>query len=107
MRVVRLFALLLLASTALPVRAADFVVVMQSQVAGHLKLRPAADGWVETDYSYRSNGRGPDLRERIRVDARGLPVAYEVSGKSTMGAEVRESFRREAGRALRTIACCR
>ena len=84
------------------VAAVDYVVLVQDQPAGHLKLQTAADGWVETDYSYRNNGRGPDLRERIRVDANGLPVAYEVSGRSTMGAEVRESFRREGNRAVWT-----
>jgi len=83
-------------------RAADYAVVIQDQQAGHLHVRQAADGWVETDYSYRNNGRGPDLRERIRVDTNGLPVAYEVSGRSTMGAEVRENFRLERGRAVWT-----
>lgn len=81
---------------------ADYVVVIQDQPAGHLKVRTAADGSIETDFSYRNNGRGPDLRELIRVDANGLPVAYEVSGRSTMGAEVRENFRREGHRAIWT-----
>jgi len=103
MRLDRLFMRALpLAVAALSAQAADYVVVIQEQPAGHLKVQVGADGWVETDYSFRDNGRGPDLRERIRVDARGVPVAYEVSGRSTMGAEVRESFRREGDRAIWT-----
>jgi len=98
-------ALLLMLAGGLAAPAAngaDFVVLIQGKPAGHLKVQTAADGWIETDYSYRDNGRGPDLRERIRVDDKGLPVAYEVSGRSTMGAEVREHFRREGDRAVWT-----
>ena len=105
MRIDRCIALTLLLAAVMAAPAAhgaDYVVVIQEQPAGHLKVQAAAEGWVETDFSYRDNGRGPDLRERIRIDANGLPVAYEVSGRSTMGAEVRESFRREGNRAVWT-----
>lgn len=97
MRAGLLAALLWLVGAA---QAAEFVVLIQDQPAGHLKVQAGADGLVETDFSFRDNGRGPDLRERFRLDARGVPVSYEVNGRSTFGAEVRESFRREGGRAI-------
>jgi hypothetical protein len=53
---------------------------------------------VEVDQSWRDNGRGPDLRERFRLDEQGVAVEYEGEGKSTFGAEIRESFRAEGGR---------
>lgn len=105
MRFDRQIILALLLAGGLSTQAAhgaDYVVVIQNLPAGHLKVQTTVDGWAETDYSYRNNGRGPDLRERIRVDDNGLPVAFEVSGRSTMGAEVRENFRREGDRAVWT-----
>lgn len=79
--------------------ATDYVVLIQGQPAGHLTVQAGADGRTETDHSYRDNGRGPDTRESFRVDARGVPVAYDISGRSTFGAEVRETYRREGTRA--------
>jgi len=93
-------AMLLLLAAALLAHAGDFVVLVQDQPAGHLNVQIGADGRTETDYSYRNNGRGPDLHESIRVNERGVPVVYEVTGRSTFGAEVREAFRREGDRAI-------
>lgn len=84
---------------ALPARAADYVVLVQGKPAGHLKVNRAADGSIETDMSWRDNGRGPDTRERFTLDAQGVPVRYETTGKTTFGAESRESFAIEGGRA--------
>ena len=44
------------------------------------------------DFSYRNNGRGPDLNETFELGEQGLPVRYGVTGKSEMAAEVRETF---------------
>ena len=84
---------------AAAVGAADYVVLIQGQAAGHMKVTAGADGRTETDLSYRNNGRGPDQRESFQVDARGVPVAYEVTGRSTFGAALGESYTREGGRA--------
>jgi hypothetical protein len=86
-----------------PVAAAEpatreFVVLIQDQRAGHLKVTRGDNGQVDTDFSYRDNGRGPDLRERFTLDAQGLPVAYERTGTSTFGGASRETFRIEGGR---------
>lgn len=86
-------------STAPAAHAADYVVLIQNQPAGHLKVLTGADGRTETDLSYRDNGRGPDIKESFSVDARGVPVTYEANGRSTFGAAVRESYQREGGRA--------
>jgi hypothetical protein len=78
--------------------AADFVVLIQNEVAGHLKSSAGGDGRTEVDFSYRDNGRGPDVRESFRLDAQGQPVDYSAEGKSTFGAEIRETFRIDSGR---------
>ncbi len=95
----RAVLLMWLCMAALAVRAADYVVLIQDQPAGHLKVRTGADGRVESDFSYRDNGRGPDMRESFTVDSRGVPLSYEISGKATFGAQVHETFRRQDGRA--------
>lgn len=76
----------------------EFVVLIQDERAGQLRVTHGADGQIDTDFSYRDNGRGPDLRERFTLDAQGLPVAYERSGTSTYGGASRETFRIEGGR---------
>ena len=78
--------------------ATEFVVLVQGQKAGRMTTSALPDGRTEADYSFRNNGRGPDLRETFRVDARGVVVDYEVKGQSTFGAKVAESFRLEGGR---------
>jgi len=94
-------AVLALAVTACPVHAAtsQYAVMIQDQPAGALKIEASADGRVQADYSYRDNGRGPDMHESFEMDARGLPRAYDISGTATFGATVHETFRLEEGRA--------
>ena len=82
-----------------PAAATDYVVLVQDQPAGHLKTSAGAGGLVEVDFSWRDNGRGPDVKESFTVDARGLPRTYELVGKNTFGAAMKESFRIEGGRA--------
>jgi hypothetical protein len=69
----------------------EFSVVIQGVVAG--AMRVSSDGErVAVSYSYRDNGRGPDLDEAYRVDARQRPIEYRVRGRSTFDGEVREDF---------------
>ena len=63
-RWVRAFACVWLAASAMAAMAADFVVLVQNQPAGHMKVTAGADGRTEVDFSFRDNGRGPDMRER-------------------------------------------
>jgi hypothetical protein len=93
------FTALLLGAAALSSRAAEYVVLVQDQPSGHLKVQTAAQGRIEADYSWRDNGRGPDMRESFTLDSRGVPLTYDIAGRSTFGAEMRETYRREGGRA--------
>lgn len=95
----RLVCVALLLMGALKAWATDYVVLVQGKAAGHLKVAAAPDGSVKADYSFRDNGRGPDIDERFRLDAAGVPVSYEVNGKTAFGAATEESYRREGGRA--------
>ena len=70
----------------------EYTVSIQDAPAGHMRVDTAADGRVNVDFSFRNNGRGPDMLESFLPGPLGAPVAYEVRGKSTMGAEIKERF---------------
>ena len=79
-----------------------FSVRIQNEDAGRLTLGVGeAPGSLSIDYSYRNNGRGPDLKETFRVDAFGAPVAYDGSGRSEYGNEIRETWSWRDGRGQR------
>lgn len=75
-----------------------YTVTIQREVAGALISRTDGQGKVSVDFSYRNNGRGPDLKEEFSADALGAPVAYASSGKSTFGNEIRENYAWQNGR---------
>ncbi len=52
------------------------------------------------DYSYRDNGRGPDLKEVFALDDDGTLARYSGLGKSTFDAPIDETFdpRRRSGK---------
>lgn len=77
---------------------ARYSITIRAQPSGHLVRRVDNQGVVHTDYSYRDNGRGPDVREEYTLAPDGTVQAYQVSGKSTFGGEIKESFRRQGGR---------
>jgi hypothetical protein len=85
---------------ALPAWAAgvEYTVLSQDVPSGRMLVDTAADGRITVDYSWRDNGRGPDLRESFMPGALAAPVAYEVTGRTEMGAEVKERFDVAGGR---------
>jgi imidazolonepropionase-like amidohydrolase len=76
----------------------EYTVLSQNTPSGRMTVDTAADGRVTVDYSYRDNGRGPDLRETWLPAALAAPSSYEVSGSSTFGAAVGERFAVTDGR---------
>jgi amidohydrolase family protein len=54
----------------------------------------AGDGRIKVAYQYSMNGRGPTLNEEMQVAADGTLAHYKVTGKSTFGAPVNETFAR-------------
>jgi hypothetical protein len=75
----------------------EFVISMQGAPAGTMRVATEGDR-VTVDYSYRDNGRGPDLKETFRIDAAQRPVEYRVRGTSTFAGEVREDFSTDGAR---------
>lgn len=77
--------------------ATRYSITIQDQRAGQL-LRTSAAGSTQVDYSYRDNGRGPDIVELSTLASDGSIAGYQVSGRSTFGGEIRERFDRGDGR---------
>jgi hypothetical protein len=56
-----------------------------------------ADGARLVHFAFNDRGRGPALTSRIRLDARGVPVAIATDGNDYFKGPVAERFTREAG----------
>jgi dihydroorotase-like cyclic amidohydrolase len=95
---VRLALLLLLISAASLADTTRHVVIFQDKVSGSMTTTTEKDA-TKVVFTYRDNGRGPDIYETIRVAPDGTIAEYRVKGKSTFGAPIAESFKREGARA--------
>jgi hypothetical protein len=101
-----IFRGLLVAALALPLAEAAaqadstrYNVSFQGHPSGSLLVRSEAGGRVVADFSYRDNGRGPDIHEEMRLAPDGRLLEYRTQGTSTFGAPLAESFQRSDGKA--------
>jgi hypothetical protein len=86
---------------ALPAQAGittRYTVLFQGKPGGAQVTQVADDGTITVDYSYRDNGRGPDLKEEFALAKDGTMLQYSGNGKSTFGAPISDSFTRQNGR---------
>ena len=90
---------LLLAARGARADTYKYSVIIHGQESGAQTTTTAPDGRVSVDFSYRDNGRGPDVREEMVVDSDGTQRSHRLKGKSTLGAPIEESYSREAGKA--------
>lgn len=94
---------LLSASAAGAAQAADSVeydVIFAGHHSGTQTTTVAADGSIRTTLSYRNNGRGPDLEERITLAPDGTFASFRATGTSTFGSKIDESFARRGDRVV-------
>jgi amidohydrolase family protein len=71
-----------------------YSVVIQGHLAGSQITTVGGDGRVAVEFTYRDNGRGPDLHEEYTLGADGTPLSLHITGKSTFGAPIDESYQR-------------
>ena len=97
-----LISLIMLGSLASIARAQDpaerYVVIVNGERIGHLQVNRSGNR-VDTDFLIDDNGRGPKIKESWRLGPDGLPRQLTLSGKSTMGGPVKESFQLQGDRA--------
>lgn len=76
----------------------NFTVVIGGTRVGHLDAVRRGDT-VTIDFDYKNNGRGPTIKEALTLDSKGMPVAWTITGNSTFGNAIDESFAMEGGTA--------
>ena len=73
----------------------EHVVLFQNKESGTLTVQRGDDGRTVVDFSYRNNGRGPDLHEEYTLADDGSFRRYHATGRSTFGAVLDERFERD------------
>jgi hypothetical protein len=71
-----------------------YTILFQDKPSGAQTTQVADDGTVSVDFSYRNNGRGPDLKEEMAFAKDGTLRRYSGKGTSTYGGPIDESFTR-------------
>lgn len=93
----KLFLAAALASAASPLcaRPIEFRMVTEGVDIGRYVVDREGRK-VSIDYDIKQNGRGPTIRETVTLDADGAPLDWRITGRTTFGNAVNESFRRTA-----------
>ncbi len=68
-----------------------FSVIIAGTTVGHLTVDHNGNE-AAIDFDFKNNGRGPTIAETIQFDENGIPVAWSVSGNTTFGNEVSETY---------------
>jgi hypothetical protein len=87
-------AIFLVSSIAWADQTTHYTIIFSGETRGEQVTTVSADGRIKVDYQYSQNGRGPTLKEEIQVAPDGTFARYKVTGKSTFGAPVSETFSR-------------
>ncbi|MGL6291391.1 MAG: hypothetical protein ACRC2H_11925, partial [Silanimonas sp.] len=92
MRSTLLFAALTLAlGTAEAAETERYVVLTPEATIGHLHAI-VDEASISVDYDVKDNGRGPTMKETLRLDDTGFPIEWAISGATTFGSKVDERF---------------
>jgi imidazolonepropionase-like amidohydrolase len=87
-----------LSATAADAASEKFTVIFGGKNVGHLNADTSGTH-TNIDFDYKNNGRGPTMKEAIDVDAAGLPIKWAISGATTFGSKVSESFAKSGKKA--------
>jgi cytosine/adenosine deaminase-related metal-dependent hydrolase len=99
-RALTLSLAMILASSAYAAETLRYVALVDNgKEAGHQVVTTGDDGVTRVDYIFKDNGRGPELKEEFKLAADGTFSSYHVTGSTTFGAPVDESFGRDGNKA--------
>src|SRR5205823_14024011 len=74
-------------------------ILIQGNAAGTQTVQIDSTGVAHVEYSYNDRGRGDHITATWKLDAAGVPTAYEASGNDYMKAPVEERFDLKNGKA--------
>lgn len=98
-RALALSLAMILASPAYAAETLRYVALVDNgKEAGHQVVTTGDDGVTHVDYIFKDNGRGPELKEEYQLAADGTFTRYHVTGTTTFGAPVDESFGRDGNK---------
>jgi imidazolonepropionase-like amidohydrolase len=80
-----------------------YSVIFGGKNVGHLNA-DVQGAQATIDFDYKNNGRGPTMKESIKLDANGLPTAWDITGATTFGSKVEEHFAKTGAKATWTDA---
>lgn len=78
--------------------AARYSVIVGGTKVGHV-IVDSTGNVTKIDFNIKNNGRGPTMAETITFGADGLPNVWSISGTTTFGSKVTETFNRDKRRA--------
>jgi hypothetical protein len=87
-------ALTAFSSSAFAADSARYSVIFGGVNIGHVYADTTANR-TTIDYNVKNNGRGPTMAETITFSSDGLPTAWTISGTTTFGSKVNETFKRD------------
>src|SRR6266480_7008227 len=74
-------------------------ILIQGNAAGTQTVQIDSTGVAHAEYSYNDRGRGDHITATWKLDAAGVPTAYEASGNDYMKAPIQEQFELKNGKA--------
>jgi len=83
------------AASPLAARPVEYRMVVENADIGHYIVDQAGQT-ITVDYDIKQNGRGPTIKEKIVLAPDGAPVSWTITGRTTFGNAVNESFSRNA-----------
>ena len=102
MRLLSFFSLSTALIYSLSVNAAErirhVILFDGGKQGGEQVVETADDGWVKVTFTYKDNGRGPEISERYRLAADGGFAEYHATGKTMFGSEVKDDMLREGNK---------
>src|SRR5690348_847818 len=78
--------------------SAHYSVIFGGQNVGHVFADTTANR-TTIEYNVKNNGRGPTMAETIEFGADGMPTSWSITGTTTFGSKVNETFKRDKNRA--------
>lgn len=99
MRIFIFVGWLVAASVAAAAPVGTEQILIQGNHAGTQTVTALPDGRTRAEYSYNDRGRGDHITATWKLDAAGVPLAYDGHGNDYMKAAIEEHFALENGRA--------
>jgi imidazolonepropionase-like amidohydrolase len=87
-----------ISTSAIAADSARYTVITGGRNIGHV-IADTANNRTTIDYNVKNNGRGPTMAETIEFGTDGMPTSWTISGTTTFGSKVNESFTRDKKRA--------